>query len=193
GIHELDAFVREGGTLVALSRASDFVVEALELPVENVVGELGSGEFFAGGSILEVRTDTTQPVMAGMPGRAAVFFDRSPVFTTGEGFEGRALAAWEEEGSPLLSGYLLGEEHLQRRAAALEVRHGRGRVVLLGFRPQWRGQPFGTFRILFNAALFTRAVAEAAPDNPDFWTAPEGADGGERSGGNGGGGGAGGG
>jgi hypothetical protein len=27
-------------------------------------------------------------------------------------------------------------------------------VVLLGFRPEWRGQPFGTFRVLFNAALF---------------------------------------
>jgi hypothetical protein len=29
-------------------------------------------------------------------------------------------------------------------------------VILIGFRPEWRGQPFGTFRVLFNAALFTR-------------------------------------
>jgi hypothetical protein len=26
--------------------------------------------------------------------------------------------------------------------------------VLLGFRPQWRGQPFGTFRVLFIAVLY---------------------------------------
>ncbi len=33
-------------------------------------------------------------------------------------------------------------------------------MILLGLRPQWRGQPFGTFRILFNAALYHGAVAE---------------------------------
>ena len=31
-----------------------------------------------------------------------------------------------------------------------------GHVLLIGFRPEWRGQPFGTFRVLFNAALFSR-------------------------------------
>jgi hypothetical protein len=28
--------------------------------------------------------------------------------------------------------------------------------VLLGFRPQWRGQPFGTFRVVFNAVMARR-------------------------------------
>jgi hypothetical protein len=45
-------------------------------------------------------------------------------------------------------------------------------VVLLGLRPQWRGQPFGSFKILFNAALYTQEVAERAPMNPGFWTPP---------------------
>jgi hypothetical protein len=40
-------------------------------------------------------------------------------------------------------------------------------------RPQWRGQPFGTFKILFNAALYSDEVADRAPDNPGFWVAPE--------------------
>ncbi len=72
------------------------------------------------------------------------------------------LAKYQTEGSPLLSGYLIGEKFLQGRAAALDVRLGNGHVVLIGFRPQWRGQPFGTFRMLFNAALYHGAIAAAA-------------------------------
>ena len=53
-----------------------------------------------------------------------------------------------------LLGYALGEEHMHGKAAALDVQHGEGHVILFGFGPQWRGQPFGSFRPLFNAALY---------------------------------------
>ena len=88
-----------------------------------------------------------------IPGTAAIFADGSPVFETQEGFQGRVLARYAETGSPLLSGYLIGEKHLSGKAAALDVQLDAGHIVLLGFRPEWRGQPFGTFRVLFNAVL----------------------------------------
>ncbi|HUQ84420.1 MAG TPA: hypothetical protein VM076_24920, partial [Gemmatimonadaceae bacterium] len=153
GAREIDAFVRAGGTLVCLNQSASFAIDQLGLPVKNVVAGVQRKDFFASGSILEVTTNPAQQVMAGMPERAKVFVDGSPVFKTLEGFEGATLATYAPAGSPRLSGYLLGEKLLNGNAAALDVKHGRGRVVLIGFRPQWRGQPFGTFRVVFNSLL----------------------------------------
>lgn len=176
GVRALDAFVRAGGTLVTINGSSRFAMDAFHLPVRDVTQGISRTEFFVSGSILEVLTDPSHPVMTGMSERAPMLIGGGPVFTVEDGFEGHVLARYASEGSPLLSGYLLGEEHLQGYAAALDVEYGEGRVVLLGLRPQWRGQPFGSFRVLFNAALYTQAVAAQTPANPGFWTAPVEAD-----------------
>jgi hypothetical protein len=173
GARALDSFVRAGGTLVALNQSAGYAIEALHLPVRNVVDTLPASRYFASGSILEVITDPAHPAMAGMPERAKVFVEDSPVFETLEGFEGAGLAKYAGEGTPLLSGYLLGEKYLQGRAAALDVKHGKGHVLLIGFRPQWRGQPFGTFRVVFNAALFGGDLARNAAGTPGFWSTPK--------------------
>jgi hypothetical protein len=153
-VQRLEQFVRGGGTLVCLSNASTFAIQQFKLPIGNVVSGLRPEEFFLRGSIVEVTVDQNHPVMAGMPEKAAVFVDGSPVFEPQDGFKGTVLARYQEGGSPLISGYLIGEKYLNGRAAALDVPLDAGHVVLIGFRPQWRGQPFGTFRVLFNAALF---------------------------------------
>lgn len=149
----LDDFVRAGGTLIALNRSTTFAIEQLKLPVRNVLQGRPRTEFFAGGSLLAVEVDTTQPVMAGFAPTGHVFFNNSPAFETTEGFKGTVLAKYGAEGAILASGYLLGESHLRGKAAAVEVQHGNGKVVLVGFRPQWRGQTFGTFKVLFNAVM----------------------------------------
>lgn len=159
-IKSFETFVREGGTVVCFSSACRFAIQQFKLPVKNAVEGLKAQDFFLGGSVVEVRSDLTHPVMAGMPEKAAVFQDGSPVFETLDGFKGRVLAKYADAGSPLLSGYLIGEKYLNGKAAALDVELDKGHVVLLGFCPQWRGQPFGTFRVVFNAALYGRLPAE---------------------------------
>ena len=122
-LQAFEAFVRAGGTVVCLNNATAFAIQQFKLPVKNVVAGLRPEEFFLRGSIVEVTTDPTHPVMAGMPAKAAVFADSSPVFETLEGFKGTVLARYQDSGSPLLSGYLIGEKYLQgkgggaRRAA----------------------------------------------------------------------------
>jgi hypothetical protein len=147
----IEEFVRGGGTVVCFNRSSNFAITQFKLPVKNTSQGLGRQEFFASGSLLKVIVNTSHPVMAGMPVEAAVFFDGGPVFETLEGFKGTVLASYPAMGSPLASGYLLGEKYLNGKAAALDVELGSGHFVLLGFRPQWRGQPFGTFRVIFNS------------------------------------------
>jgi len=51
----------------------------------------------------------------------------------------------------LQSEWILGEDYLRGRTAVAEVGYGKGRIVLIGFRAQFRAQPHGTYKFLFNA------------------------------------------
>jgi hypothetical protein len=137
-----------------------------------VVAGVARQEYFTGVSIMRAIVDTTHPVMAGMPAEADVVVSGSPVFTTTEGFEGAVLAKYPPQGSPLRSGFLHGEERMRGQAAAIDVKRGNGHIILIAFQPQWRGQPHGTFRVVFNSAFFARAVSAGATGAPGFWTRP---------------------
>jgi len=54
----------------------------------------------------------------------------------------------------LQSGWIQGEENLFDKVAIAEVKMGRGKIILLGFRVQHRAQPHGTFKLLFNAIFY---------------------------------------
>jgi hypothetical protein len=171
-VHAFDVFVKGGGTLVAWNQGATATAAALHLPVRNVVAGLPRREYFTGGSIMQVVVDTTHPVMAGMPARADVFVFNSPVFTTTDGFDGAVLAKYPSDGPILRSGYLVGQKYMQGLAAALDVKHERGHVILIAFQPQWRGQSTGTFRVVFNSALFGGQVSAEARGAAGFWSAP---------------------
>ena len=168
----IEAFVRSGGTVVVWNQGTSSFINALRLPVRNVVAGVSRDQYFTGGSIMEVITDPSHPVMSGMPPRADVFVSGSPVFTTLEGFQGAVLAKYAATGSPLRSGFLRGENYMHGHAAAIDVKLDRGHVILLAFQPQWRGQPTGTFRVVFNAAFFAGDVAARATGVTGFWTPP---------------------
>jgi hypothetical protein len=168
----IDAFVRGGGTVVAWNQGTGSLISALQLPVRNVVAGVPRQEYFTGVSIMRAIVDTTHPVMAGMPAEADVVVSGSPVFTTLQGFDGSVLAKYPATGSPLRSGFLKGEERMRGHAAAVDVKRGKGHIILIAFQPQWRGQPFGTFRVVFNSAFFGRDVSARATGAPGFWVAP---------------------
>jgi len=155
GLANLKAFVRAGGTLVTLGNSSVFAADKFNLPVKNVLSGLKPQEFACPGSVLrsEVR-EAGHPVVFGLPAYPPLFFARNPAFDTLKEFNGAVLLAYPKDENPLMSGYLLHPEKIQGKAAALEVPYGKGHIILLAFRPQWRGQSWGTFKVLFNALLY---------------------------------------
>ncbi|MBZ5726477.1 MAG: hypothetical protein LAP87_15935 [Acidobacteriia bacterium] len=181
GVDALRAFVNGGGTLIALNNASIMAIDELHLPVANILTGVPNDQFYCSGSLLRVELrEAPHPALWGMPREPVVMFERGPVFEQKSGFRGTVLASYSKDRNPLESGYLLHPERIQGKAAALEVFLGEGRVYLFGFKPQWRGQAHGTYKLIFNAIYDSPAVAkptsfqkpaEAAAPSLESWNA----------------------
>jgi len=150
GVRSLVSFVRNGGRVVAVEDATDFIVETFGLGISNAVERLPPQDFFIPGSILSVDLETGHPVNEGKGGSTPVWF-----WTSSRAFEVLdpqvEVVARFGEGNPLLSGWLLGAEYLAGKPAIVEARIGAGSVVLFGFQPDYRGQTVATWPLLFNA------------------------------------------
>lgn len=156
GVEALKAFVRKGGTLVTLGRATGFAIEKFALPIRNTLADKTSKEFWCPGSTLRVAFDTRNPLSYGMPEEGLiVFLGDTPAFEIipnefNERYE-RVVTFGKRD--LLQSGLLIGEENLAGKAAMVTAAFGDGRVVLIGFRAQHRAQTHGTYKLLFNALI----------------------------------------
>lgn len=160
GEKQIAGFVREGGTLIALENAGSFAVQALNLPVRDVLAGLPAAQFYSPGGILRGHVDTAHPVGYGMQSEQGFYFTNSPAYAITGPLDDRAVALVRyPQREVLMSGYLLGEEFIASRAGALAVKEGKGRVVLFGFRPQFRAQSHGAFKMLFNAIYWSAQTA----------------------------------
>jgi hypothetical protein len=155
GAQEIDAFVRGGGTLVAMGASTDYVMQTFDLPIQRI-GEGTSGDgrsegLYAPGTIFQARFRYGDPVTSGLDTLVAVFFSGTSAFAAGDGIDvlGRYVT------NPLRSGYVLNPGYLEESPALMRAPVGKGRVILFGFRPQHRAQTLGTFKLLFNALLLS--------------------------------------
>ena len=149
GVNNLREFVNQGGTLVCFDAACDLAIKQFNLPLTNVLDGVRSSEFYCPGSILALDVDNKHPFAATLPPTTPAYFINSSAFTASAGANVRVIARYAKK-NLLLSGWLLGEDKLRGQIALAEVGLGKGRVVLFGFRPQHRGQAWGTLPFIWN-------------------------------------------
>lgn len=158
GVENLRAFVRAGGTLVTLERADALVLEHFDVPVKNSLEGLSGSEFFTPTSLYRTELDTEHPLAAGSPAEVAAKWAGGrayePTGWDGEAGRIRTVGRWATDPDRLLmSGLIVGEDHLAGKANILDVEYGDGRIYMYGFRVQHRAQTTGTFKLLFNALM----------------------------------------
>ena len=155
GVKALKAFVDSGGMLVTLGEATEFAIETFDLKIRNTLETLDSKEFYCPGSTLEARFDNSNPLAYGMPSKGLVLFWNSPAFEIAPSRENDRyeIPVRYAERDLLQSGWLIGEEHLVKKAAMVSAGYGKGQVLLIGFPAQHRAQTHGTFKLLFNTML----------------------------------------
>lgn len=154
GVAALKAFVEDGGRLVAIENATDLVTGMFDLDVQNAVDGLPNTDFYVPGSILRLEVDGSSGVGRDLEEESIAWFGRgSRAFDVGDA--NIRVAARYGSGDPLLSGWVLGGEHVAGKPAIVEADVGRGSVVLFGFPPNYRGQTVATWPLLFNALAET--------------------------------------
>ena len=152
GVRALDAFVRAGGTLVCLDQAGALAIDAFKLPIKDVA-RTSRDEFYGPGSILRIDLDTAHPLSYGLPAQTSSFFSSSSAFEVAPNAAGLQSAVRYASKDLRVSGWVQGEGVIAGRSAVVQAAIGTGRVILLGFPVQHRGQSLATFRLLFNAIL----------------------------------------
>ena len=169
-VEKIRAWVNEGGHLIALDDAAEWVVEHGLMELESKSADLDSligsvpfgslsqarGAHRIGGTILQIDLDETHPIGYGYP-------TSIPVFRRGTSFydvptkPGLTVAAYSDD--PLLSGYISPPMLDQARGsvAIAADRYGQGRVSLLMDNPNFRAFWYGTNGLFLNAIFFGQA------------------------------------
>lgn len=151
---KLREFVENGGSLVCAGTSCEAFLDAWPLGWRSALKQDGRNlpntKFYIPGSVLRValnRSDLTR----GMGESVDMMFDDDPAFQATEGISGRGPVGYFADAKPLRSGWALGQDLLEGKAAILDLQMGKGKVVLFGPEVNFRGQSHASFKMLFRA------------------------------------------
>ena len=135
--------------MICFDQSCELVIKQFNLPLRNVLEGVRSSDFYCPGSIVSLDLNTKHPVTSTLPSTIPGYFINSSAFASTDP-NVNVIARYAKE-NLLRSGWLLGEDKLRGQIALAEVPMGKGKVILFAFRPQHRGQTWGTLPLLWNA------------------------------------------
>ncbi|MEP6786983.1 MAG: M14 metallopeptidase family protein [Acidobacteriota bacterium] len=150
GVENLKKYVAGGGKLICFDDSCAMVIKRFGLPIRNVLDGLKRSEFYNPGSVVQLDVNTSSPLAKGLSEDTAAYFTDSSAFDIAQDAKVVSVAKYAAKNS-LLSGWMLGEKYLNGKTALAETAYGKGKIILFAFRPQHRGQSWGTFPFIFNA------------------------------------------
>ena len=167
---QIKNFVESGGSVLTIGSSTN-MGELLGVPVTNYLTETGpdgkerplpAEKFYIPGTLLKTKIDNTAPLAFGMPSEVDVMFDNSPVFKLKPDAQLKHAAAvgWFSGSDVVASGWAWGKQYLDGGTAFVNAKLGEGSVTLLGPEVTFRGQPHGTYKLLFNGVYTGSAVAK---------------------------------
>jgi hypothetical protein len=163
-----DLFGMSSGGAVVTVGSSTSMAGLLGVALDNPLTEksaegqeraLPRDKFYIPGSLMRARVDNTNPLAYGMPETVDVFFDNNPVFRlpADAKAKGETQVAWFSGKETLDSGWALGQQLLDGATAVVDARAGEGKVFAMGPEVTFRGEPHGTFKLLFNSLFYGAA------------------------------------
>jgi hypothetical protein len=145
----LAAFVRDGGSLVALGSSSETARQLLNLPVQRVDPP---DPFEVPGSLMRVQTNASVPELWGMPEEWNTWFDNDAAFRVLDASQAAAGTTYPDDGDPLLgSGYAAGADALRGLADVVTFDVGQGHVAIAGTDLNFRTWPRVAWTVVANS------------------------------------------
>jgi len=159
-IPALKQFMEEGGRILTIGSSTSLAYH-LKLPVRNMLTEMFNGKerdlpnekFYIPGSLMQITLNNQHAAAWGMPEKADILFDDSPVFSINPEAQADGSIkpiAWFASDKTLRSGWAWGQSYLKDGVAGFEAKVGKGRLYAFGPEITFRAQSHGTFKLVFN-------------------------------------------
>jgi hypothetical protein len=155
GVEKINEFAENGGTVVALYDSCEYAIEKMGVPVVNSLKEVKPKDFHCPGSTVWVNVDNSHPLAYGMPERSLILLRGNHAYAVKPNHynDNYSVVISYPEEDMKLSGWLIGEKLLARKAAMIEAKKEEGRVIMYGFAPQMRALTDASFKFFFNALV----------------------------------------